>query len=66
MNATVIPLRAAPSLRAQAPPNAAAGAVAGAEAGPVARPLLDRWFLAWAERAEARWRRYGDLRARHY
>ncbi|MCX2862055.1 hypothetical protein OOZ63_09400 [Paucibacter sp. PLA-PC-4] len=22
-----------------------------------ARPLLDRWFLAWAEKAEARWAR---------
>ncbi len=28
---------------------------------PVApRPLLDRWFERWAERADALWRRAGD------
>lgn len=30
------------------------------------RPLLDRWFQAWAERAEARWCAAGGLRGRYY
>jgi len=28
--------------------------------------LLDRWFEAWAARAEARWRAHADLRSRYY
>jgi len=39
---------------------------APAEASPAPRPLLDRWFEAWAARAEARWRAHADLRSRYY
>lgn len=39
--------------------------VSPARPGAWPRPLLDRWFLGWAERAEARWRAV-DANARYY
>lgn len=52
---TILPLRprTMPPTRSPSPP------------GP-ARPLLDRWFLAWAEKAEARWVRSGHALSRYY
>lgn len=33
---------------------------------PAPRPLLDRWFQAWAERAERRWREGAMPLSRYY
>lgn len=55
---TILPLRnrTAPNPPSTSPPSRPAGT----------RPLLDRWFLAWAAKAEARWVLPGYPHSRYY
>lgn len=56
---TILPLRPRPTHPIQASTSSPS------KPGP-ARPLLDRWFLAWAEKAEARWVQPGYPHSRYY